>query len=94
MIGSLVGNNYKSSMIVVPLLDKDTRDRRARSTTAICRSRSKASARSTSRSKTEKEAPAVKIHVIGFAKLVGDLIDGLIHGALYFAVRRRGDRAR
>lgn len=32
------------------------------------------------------ETPAVKIHMVGFAKLVGDLIDGLHEVMLYFGV--------
>ena len=60
------------------------------STTARCRSASRRSATST-RSRATASA-GVRIHVIGFAKLVGDLIDGLFRVALYFgfaAVDRR-----
>ena len=33
-----------------------------------------------------RPAPTVRMHVIGFAKLVGDLIDGLMQVALYFGL--------
>ena len=82
IVGSLVGNNFKSSMIVVPLLDKDptTGDRidyRALSQ-RIEAVRAKVEAR--------RRQAAVRMHVIGFAKLVGDLIDGLLQVALYFGL--------
>ncbi|MDH4583191.1 RND family transporter [Pseudomonas sp. BN415] len=78
IVGSLVGTDLRSAMIVVPLLDADPAtgrklDYRALSTALEERIRS-------------QETPAIKIHVIGFAKLVGDLIDGLIQVFFYFAV--------
>jgi predicted RND superfamily exporter protein len=80
IVGSLVGNSYKSSMIVVPLLDKDpTTGERIdykKLSDSIEQIRAKYEAGS---------AGAVKIHVIGFAKLVGDLIAGLVQVAMYFA---------
>src|SRR5690554_6056496 len=38
------------------------------------------------RDKYQLQNPNVKIHIIGFAKKVGDLIDGLFGVALFFAV--------
>ncbi|MDN4546354.1 MMPL family transporter [Pseudomonas sp. C32] len=78
IVGSLVGTDLKSAMIVVPLLDVDSTtggklDYRVLSKTLEERIRS-------------YETPAIKIHVIGFAKLMGDLIDGLIQVFFYFAV--------
>ncbi|MCQ4062418.1 RND family transporter, partial [Klebsiella pneumoniae] len=38
------------------------------------------------RDKYETQNPNVEIHIIGFAKKVGDLIDGLVGVALFFIV--------
>ena len=53
IVGSLVGNNFKSSMIVVPLLDKDPTTGE-RSTTARCRRASRTSAPSTRARRTAR----------------------------------------
>jgi hypothetical protein len=47
IVGSLVGNDFKSSMLVVPLLDSDPKDKagaESASTTASSRARSRRSA--------------------------------------------------
>jgi predicted RND superfamily exporter protein len=80
LVGSLVGNNYKSSMIFVPLLDRDPASGQA----IDYRSLSRALEQSV-RAKYEGENPAVRIRVIGFAKLAGELIEGLAQVMLYFA---------
>jgi predicted RND superfamily exporter protein len=71
IIGNLVGNNFKSSMVFVPLLEKDIKgnpiDYAALSATL-----------EEIRDKYQRQNPSISIHIIGFAKLVGDLIDGLI----------------
>jgi predicted RND superfamily exporter protein len=79
LVGSLVGTDFKSSMLVVPLLDQDPTtgqriDYRALST-----------AIEAIRTRAENDG-AVLVHVVGFAKLVGDLIDGLHQVALYFGL--------
>jgi hypothetical protein len=84
IVGSLVGNNFKSSMIVVPLLDKDpTTGQRIDYRTL---SSAVEAVRSKYETASEGKPPVVKVHVIGFAKLVGDLIEGLFRVALYFGV--------
>jgi predicted RND superfamily exporter protein len=80
IVGSLVGNNYKSSMIFVPLLDRDPASGQA----IDYRSLSRALEQNV-RAKFERENPAVRIRIIGFAKLVGELIEGLAQVMLYFA---------
>jgi predicted RND superfamily exporter protein len=77
--GSLVGNDFKSSMLVVPLLDTDPTTGQRIDYRELSRSLE------TIRDRVEAEG-AARMHVIGFAKLVGDLIDGLMQVALYFAV--------
>lgn len=79
LAGSLVGMDERSSMIVVPLLDRDAAsgqriDYRQLSQ-AIDQIRGHAEA-----------GGRLKLHTIGFAKLVGDLIDGLRQVALYFGL--------
>jgi len=74
--GSLVANDLHSSMIFVPLLERDAQTgktlnyREFRDAVDAIR--------------VEFEQKGVKIHVIGFAQLVGDLIHGLIEVFTYF----------
>jgi predicted RND superfamily exporter protein len=79
IVGSLVGNDFKSSMLVVPLLDTDPTTGKRIDYRALSHSIEKI------RSHVEAEG-AARMHVIGFAKLVGDLIDGLMQVALYFGL--------
>ena len=76
--GSLVGNDQKSSMIFLPLIDKDAATGESFDYKAF-RDRLE-----TLRATFEKEG--VDIHVIGFAQLIGDLIDGLNQVLMYFLV--------
>lgn len=75
IVGSLVANDESSSMIFLPLLDRDpvtgnSLDYRAfRDELAKIR---------------EFESDGVRVHIIGFAQLVGDLIHGLIEVFTYF----------
>src|SRR4249920_2974673 len=80
IVGSLVGNDFKSSMLVVPLLD-NAKDK------SVQRIDYRALSKSieTIRDRVEADG-SIKLHVIGFAKLVGDLIDGLMQVALYFGL--------
>ena len=78
IVGSLVGNDQRSSTIVVPLLDHyaDTGkplDARAVHDTIEQVRRTYA-------------RDGIDIHVIGFAQLVGDLIRGLLQISLYFGI--------
>jgi predicted RND superfamily exporter protein len=82
LVGSLVGNNYQSSMIVVPLLDKDPRTGERIDYRAL--SQGIEAIRDKYEVTSDGKTPAVRMHVIGFAKLVGDLIEGLFRVALYF----------
>ncbi|HJV86937.1 MAG TPA: MMPL family transporter [Noviherbaspirillum sp.] len=82
IVGRFVGNDFKSSMIFVPLLDKDPTtgqpiDYRALSRMLEDNIRAKFAG---------DPASGIRIHIIGFAKLVGDLIDGLTQVMTYFGV--------
>lgn len=82
IVGSLVANDYKSSMIVIPLMPKDAEgkvtDYHAIST-ALDGIRDRYAG-------ADQKNPIVKIHIIGFAKLVGDLIEGLAKVMAFFFV--------
>jgi predicted RND superfamily exporter protein len=79
IVGSLVGNDDRSSMLVVPLMDRDPQTGARLDVRAL--------AETLEQLRTRAEADGkVKVHIIGFAKLVGDLIDGLMQVALYFGL--------
>jgi predicted RND superfamily exporter protein len=77
IVGSLVANNFRSSMIFVPLLERD-----AAGKAIDYRELSK----SLEAIRAKHEAAGVRIHVIGFAKLVGDLMEGLAQVMAFFGV--------
>ncbi|TCI11384.1 RND family transporter [Dyella soli] len=81
IVGRFVGNDFKSSMIFVPLLTRDP------DTGAAIDYRALSHTLDDIRSRFEA-TPGLKlhIHVIGFAKLVGDLIDGLVKVMGFFAI--------
>ncbi|HSV52994.1 MAG TPA: MMPL family transporter [Burkholderiaceae bacterium] len=84
LIGNLVGADFRSSMVVVPLLDKDP------TTAKRLDYRDLSDHIDKLRNRYEHPAagqpPAVRMHVIGFAKLVGDLINGLVQVTAYFGL--------
>ncbi|MDD2668948.1 MULTISPECIES: MMPL family transporter [Zoogloea] len=80
VVGSLVGNNYQSSMIQIPLLAKDAEGKSVdyhQLSASLEQIRAKYA--------SGPDAP-VKIYVIGFAKLAGDLIDGLEKVMVFFLI--------
>ena len=79
LVGSLVGTDFRSSMLVVPLLDRDPVTGQRLDYRALSQ------AIEAIRARAENEG-AVSVHVVGFAKLVGDLIAGLKQVALYFGL--------
>ncbi|RJF98524.1 efflux RND transporter permease subunit [Noviherbaspirillum saxi] len=81
LLGSLVGNDFKSSMIFVPLMDKDVR------TGAALDYRELSGRLEAIRAKyANAHGAALEIRIVGFAKVVGDLLDGLQQMIIYFAV--------
>lgn len=79
IIGRLVANNSKSSMVVVPLLEKNPDTGKRLDYHAFSRSLEDI------RQKYEAAGKGrIKIHIIGFAKIVGDLMDGLMEVLTYF----------
>src|SRR5262245_44506618 len=78
LLGSLVGNDYKSSMVFVTLLDKDVRTGAALNYSDLSKRLEDI------RAKYAKNG--IEIRIVGFAKVVGDLLDGLTQMLGYFAV--------
>ncbi|WP_081801408.1 RND family transporter [Herminiimonas sp. CN] len=76
-IGQLVAANYKSSIVLVPLQDKNAE------TGELIDYHTLSQRLEQLRQKYETEN--VKLHITGFAKVVGDLIDGLQQVLLFFA---------
>ena len=82
IVGSLLGTNYKSAMVFVPLLDTDTTTGKRLDYSTFSKQ-----IESNIRMKYETMGKGeIKVHIIGFAKLVGDLIDGLMQVMTYFAL--------
>src|SRR5262249_16728883 len=83
VVGSLVGTDYKSVMFVVPLLEKNPETGRqfdyglfSRMLESEVRQKYEF-ARGLEKTVAAFHDTAVKVHVVGLAALVGDLIDGL-----------------
>ncbi len=77
-IGSLVANNLKSAAIIAPLYDINPE-------TARPLDYDEFSQRLEKLVRSKYETDTIKIHVTGFAKIVGDLIEGASKVALFFA---------
>jgi uncharacterized protein len=78
ILGSLVGNDQRSSMIFVPLLDRYADSGKPLDPKAIHDA--------IDRIRADHANDGVRIYVIGFAQLVGDLIHGLMQVAVWFAL--------
>ena len=88
--GSLIADDLKSSMIFVPLADRDPRtgarlDYRGLSRMLEDNVRAKYElAKDLETNVRGRETAQIKVHIIGFAKLIGELIDGLAQVMAYF----------
>ncbi|MDM0015413.1 MMPL family transporter [Variovorax sp. J22P168] len=86
LVGSIVANDFRSSAIVVPLLDGRGLGQRldyrelSREIETLIRDRYEQGVA------PDGKPWGVKVHVIGFAKIVGDLLDGLLQVMSYFGV--------
>ncbi|MEJ8845788.1 efflux RND transporter permease subunit [Variovorax rhizosphaerae] len=81
LLGSLVGTDWRSSMIFVPLLDKDVRTGAPLDYSALSKQLEEMRSRF-----AHAGGADVEIRIVGFAKVVGDLLDGLTQVMGYFAV--------
>ena len=78
IIGQYVSGDMKSSMIVLPLVDRDPETHELLDYKKFGEGLASAL--------KKLETPGVKIHVVGFAKLVHDLIEGLYQVMIYFGI--------
>ena len=85
-VGRLVGNNFKSSIVEIPLMEEFPDPDDQSKMLKLDYQDFSHSLEDKIREKYQLQNPNVKIHIIGFAKKVGDLIDGLFGVALFFAV--------
>jgi predicted RND superfamily exporter protein len=76
-IGQIVARDARSSVIFVPLLGKDTEGRPLDYGALAARLESL---------RAKYEAQGVQIHITGFAKIVGELIDGVRAVLVFFAI--------
>ena len=77
-IGQLVAADFKSSIIYVPLLDKDPRTGAALDYAEL--------SQRIEALRDRFQGEGIRIHVIGFAKVVGDLMEGLRQMLGFFAL--------
>lgn len=77
-IGQLVAGNFRSSLIYVPLLDKDPRTGQALDYGEL--------SRQVEALRSKYESDRIRVHVTGFAKVAGDLIEGLQQMLVFFAL--------
>ncbi len=82
IVGQLVANNFKSSMVFVPLLDNNGQTGERLNYSALSHLlEEKVRARF---EQGQGSDIRIKVHIIGFAKLAGDLIDGLARVMSFF----------
>ncbi|MDE2370877.1 MAG: MMPL family transporter [Burkholderiales bacterium] len=87
IVGSLVAKDFRSSMIFVPLLDVDPRTGTRIDYRVLSHELDAIRGRfEHPRAGGASAAPQVRVHVIGFAKLIGDLMDGLAQVMAYFGI--------
>ncbi|NMF88549.1 efflux RND transporter permease subunit [Aromatoleum petrolei] len=77
-IGNLVSTNMRSSMILVPLLDRYPDTGKPINYLSL--------SRTLEEKIRSKETDKIRIHIVGFGKLAGDLIEGLTVVISYFAL--------
>ncbi len=85
-IGRLVANNFKSSIVDVPLLESYPDPKDQGTLLKLDYRQFSHELEEKIRDKYEAQNPNVEIHIVGFAKKVGDLIDGLVMVVLFFAI--------
>lgn len=78
-VGTLVANNFRSAIIYAPLLEFDPDTGEALSYQVF-------SDRLESLIREKYQSDSVVIHITGFAKVVGDLIEGVTQVALFFGL--------
>ncbi|MNJ14587.1 Membrane protein YdfJ [compost metagenome] len=85
-VGRLVANNFKSSIIDVPLLESYPDPQDQGKLIKLDYQQFSHQLEEKIRDKFQAQNPNVKVHIVGFAKKVGDLIDGLIMVVMFFGI--------
>src|SRR5690606_15796207 len=85
-IGRLVANNFKSSIIEVPLQEYYPNPENQSELMRLDYGQFSDMLEQKIRNEFQDENPNIQIHIVGFAKKVGDLIEGLTAVMLFFAV--------
>ena len=85
-VGRLVSNDFKSSIVDVPLLESYPDPQDQGKLIKLDYQQFSHQLEEKIRDKYQAQNPNIKIHIVGFAKKVGDLIDGLLMVVLFFGV--------
>ncbi|HEX8591885.1 MAG TPA: RND family transporter [Pseudomonas sp.] len=85
-VGRLVANDFKSSIVDVPLLESYPDPEDQGKLIKLDYQQFSHQLEEKIRDKYQAQNPNIKIHIVGFAKKVGDLIDGLLMVVLFFGV--------
>ncbi|WP_052469183.1 efflux RND transporter permease subunit [Pseudomonas massiliensis] len=86
LVGRMVANDFRSSIIEVPLLERYADPQDPGSVTQLDYRALSHALEAQVREKYQAQNPQVRIHMVGFAKKVGDLIDGLVMVVMFFAI--------
>ncbi|SMH62803.1 efflux RND transporter permease subunit [Azospirillum agricola] len=78
-IGSLVASDHKSAAVLAPLLEVDPQTGETLDYAQLAR-------RLETLVRDRHQSDGIHIHITGFAKIVGDLIDGIVAIAAFFAL--------
>jgi len=85
VVGDLVADNFKSSAVFCPLLDIDPDSGKPLDYSTLSKQLEDIRAKYSSPAEAGgKQSGKIRIHIVGFAKLVGDLLDGLMQVMTYF----------
>jgi predicted RND superfamily exporter protein len=85
-VGRLVANNFKSSIVDVPLLESYPDPEDQGKLIKLDYQQFSHQLEEKIRDKYQAQNPDIKVHIVGFAKKVGDLIDGLVMVVLFFGI--------
>ncbi|MDH1261628.1 RND family transporter [Pseudomonas sp. GD03944] len=85
-VGRLVANNFKSSIVDVPLLESYPDPNNQGQLIKLDYQVFSHQLEEKIREKYQDQNPNVQVHIVGFAKKVGDLIDGLVMVVGFFAI--------
>ena len=85
-VGRLVADNYRSSIIQAPLIDRDPASGEPLDYWQLSHElEENVRAKYEDLSRDDNGEPQLRIHIIGFAKIVGDLLDGIV-SIFFFAL--------